>query len=119
MPFIDIEQDAGAFVKALIDAPAPTQLVCVSEHLTPNQWMETWSRITGVGGRVEKLPAEAFLEKDPIGFKASVLETGLFVRGFGFTGGDKQILMPEEVSSMIPASLDQNKLYLAQVNITV
>lgn len=82
------EQDAGAFVKALIDVPAPTQLLCVSEHLTPTQWMDTWSRITGVVGRVEELPAEASLEKDPIGFKASVLETGLFVRDFGFTGGD-------------------------------
>lgn len=70
--------------------------------------METLSRITGVRGRVEELPAEAFLEKDPIGFKASVLETGLFVTDFEFTGSDKQILMLEEGSSIRLASLDQN-----------
>lgn len=98
MPFINIEEDAGAFVKALIDAPAPTQLLCVSESLTPVQWMEQWSRITGIEGRVEMLAAEEFLDDDATGFKASVFETGMFVQNFGFTGHDEHILMPEDVS---------------------
>ncbi|KAM0718230.1 hypothetical protein Q7P37_006562 [Cladosporium fusiforme] len=97
MPFIDIEKDAGAFIKALIDAPAPTQLLCVSESLTPRQWMDIWSKTTGITGCVGEIPAEQFVRNDSTGFKQSVLETGLFVRDFSFTGGDEQILMPEDL----------------------
>jgi hypothetical protein len=96
MPYIDIEKDAGAFVHALIKVPAPTQVLAVSEWATCREW----SRITGIQGRVEQADASEFQGNDPTGFMKSVLETGQFCGEFGFTGGDENILMPEEVSAM-------------------
>jgi hypothetical protein len=100
MPYIDIEKDAGAFVHALIKVPAPTQVLAVSEWATCREWLEQWSRITGIQGRVEQADASEFQGNDPTGFMKSVLETGQFCGEFGFTGGDENILMPEEVSAM-------------------
>jgi hypothetical protein len=100
MPYIDIEKDAGAFVHALIKVPAPAQVLAVSEWATCRAWLEQWSRITGIQGRVEQADANEFQGNDPTGFMKGVLETGQFCGEFGFTGGDEKILMPEQVSAM-------------------
>jgi hypothetical protein len=99
MPYIDIEKDAGAFVHALIKAPAPTQILAVSEWCTSREWLEQWSRVTGVKSRIEQADAGEFQGDDPTGFMESVLETGQFISEFGFSGGDEMILMPEQVSA--------------------
>jgi hypothetical protein len=80
MPYIDIEKDAGVFAHALIRAQ--------------------WSRATGVKSCVEQASASEFQGDDPTGFMKSVLETGQFCGEFGFTGGDENILMPEQVSAV-------------------
>ena len=54
MPYIDIEKDTGSYVHALIKAPAPTQVLAVSEWATPRQWLEQWSQATGVASRIER-----------------------------------------------------------------
>jgi hypothetical protein len=100
MPYIDIEKDAGVFVHALIKAPAPTQVLAVSEWATCREWLEQWSRATGVKSCVEQASASEFQGDDPTGFMKSVLETGQFCGEFGFTGGDENILMPEQVSAV-------------------
>jgi hypothetical protein len=100
MPYIDIEKDAGAFVHALVKAPAPTQVLAVSEFATSRTWLEQWSIITGFHGQVEQADASEFQGNDPTGFMKSVLETGQFCGEFGFTGRDENILMPEQVSAM-------------------
>lgn len=98
MPYIDVEKDTGPFVKALIDAPAPTQVLAVSEWATAREWLALWSQVTAVGTRVEQADAEEFENNDPTGFMRSILETGRFVGELGFTGGDEKILMPHDVS---------------------
>lgn len=98
MPYIDVERDTGSFVKALIDAPAPTQILAFSEWATPSEWLALWSQVTGVATRIEQADTKEFEGNDPSGFMRSILETGQFVAKFGFTGKDEQILMPEDVS---------------------
>lgn len=98
MPYIDVEKDTGPFVKALIDAPAPTQVLAVSEWATAREWLALWSQVTAVGTRVEQADAEEFENNDRTGFMRSILETGRFVGELGFTGGDEKILMPHDVS---------------------
>ena len=97
MPYIDVGRDTGSFVKALIDAPAPKQVLALSKWATPNEWLALWSQVTGVTARVEQADAKEFESNDPTGFMRSILETGQFVAEFGFTGSDENILMPEDV----------------------
>jgi hypothetical protein len=99
MPYIDVERDTGSFVKALIDAPAPTQVLGLSKWATPNEWLALWSEVTGIAARIEQASSEEFERNDPTGLMKSVSQTGQFVGEFGFTGSDEKILMPEDVSS--------------------
>lgn len=100
MPYIDIEKDAGPYVHALIKAPAPTQILAVSEFSTAKAWLEQWSQITGIKARVEEADASEFQGDDPTGLMRGMVETGHFIGEFGFTGGDVEILMPEQVRTM-------------------
>ena len=99
IPYVNVEKDAGAFVHALIKAPAPTQVLVVSDWATAIDWSEQWSRVTGVKSRVERADPSVFQGSDATGFMKMMLETGQFMEELGFTGGDKKILMPEEVSA--------------------
>jgi hypothetical protein len=98
MPYIDVEKDTGSYVHALIKAPAPTQVLAVSEWATAQQWLEKWSEATGVASRAERVDLEQFKADDPTGFMGMMIETSGFIEELGFAGGDKRILMPEEVS---------------------
>lgn len=98
MPYIDIEKDTGSYVHALIKAPAPTQVLAVSEWATPRQWLEKWSQATSVASRIERAGPEQFKGDDPTGFMGMMIETSGFIEELGFAGGDRRILMPEEVS---------------------
>jgi hypothetical protein len=105
MPYIDVERDTGSLVKALIDAPAPTQVLGLSKWATPKEWLALWSEVTGIAARVEQASSEEFESNDPTGFMRSVFETGQFVGEFGFTGSDEKILMPEDVSLTLVSML--------------
>lgn len=98
MPYIDVEKDTGSYVHALIKAPAPTQVLAVSEWATVKQWLEQWSRATGVASRAERVDFDHFRGDDPTGFMGMMIETSGFIEELGFAGGDRRILMPEEVS---------------------
>ena len=100
VPYIDIEKDTGTYVHALIKAPAPTQVLAISEWASPQEWLEQWSRITGVQSHIEQADFDQFRADDPTGFMGMMLETSGFMDDFGFTGKDRDILMPEEVSEM-------------------
>ena len=99
MPWIDVEKDAGGFVKALIDAPAPTQILAVSEWMTCRKWLDVWSATTGVRSRFEEADPEAATADDPSGLKLEFFQTGQFLVDFGFTGGDSDVMLPEDVST--------------------
>ena len=98
MPYIDVEKDTGSYVHALIKAPAPTQVLAVSEWATVQQWLGQWSEATGVASRAERVDFDEFRSDDPTGFMGMMIETSGFIEELGFAGGDKRILMPEEVS---------------------
>lgn len=98
MPYIDVEKDNGSYIHALIKASAPTQVLAVSEWATAQQWLEKWSKATGVASRAERVDLDQFKADDPTGFMGMMIETSGFIEELGFAGGDNRILMPEEVS---------------------
>lgn len=101
MPWIDVQNDTGAFVKALIDAPAGTQVLGVGEWMTNKEFLDLWSSTTGVPSRfVEPTLDEADTTQDPTGLSLAFLQTALFIRDFGFAGGDPAIVSPDEASTL-------------------
>ncbi|KAI7312924.1 hypothetical protein KC315_g11839 [Hortaea werneckii] len=98
IPWVDVERDTGAFVKALIDAPPKTQVLGVSEWMAFDDWATLWSDVTGVKSKFEDaLPKGAPSTNDGFDFKAVLLQTGHFLTEFGFTGGDPNVVEPEEL----------------------
>ncbi|KAI7282850.1 hypothetical protein KC345_g3272 [Hortaea werneckii] len=98
IPWVDVERDTGAFVKALIEAPPKTQLLGVSEWMTFDDWATLWSDVTGVKSKFEDaVPKEAPSTNGGFDFKAVLLQTGDFLTEFGFTGGDPDVVGPEEL----------------------
>ncbi|GAB7324559.1 hypothetical protein MBLNU13_g08459t1 [Cladosporium sp. NU13] len=110
MPYIDIEKDTGSYVHALIKAPAPTQVLAVSEWATPRQWLEKWSQATSVASRIERAGPEQFKGDDPTGFMGMMIETSGFIEELGFAGGDRRILMPEELEQQHGVYISHTKL---------
>lgn len=98
MPWIDVERDTGAFVKALLDAPGRTQILGVSESLSGKQWLSLWSKHTAVKASYQEMPFERFIVDDPTGFKLERAETFKYIEEFGYTGSDPDVVTPEEVS---------------------
>ncbi|GAB1737777.1 hypothetical protein NU219Hw_g2184t1 [Hortaea werneckii] len=99
IPWVDVERDTGAFVKALIEAPPKTQLLGVSEWMAFDDWAALWSNVTGVRSRFEDT---AFQQpprpsSDVFDFKTMFSQTGYFVNEFGYTGGDPDVVGPEEL----------------------
>lgn len=97
-PLVDVEKDTGAFVKALIDAPAPRHLLGVSETLSMAQFLALFSEETGISSRYERTPDEEMTKDDVTGLGREFLETFKFVEEFAYTGGDTEALLPEDVS---------------------
>ena len=66
-PWIDVPSDCGAFVAALLMAPAGTHVVDASECLTGNQWLAQSACGVGVKAHFQKVSAEEFRRDDPTG----------------------------------------------------
>lgn len=97
MPHIVTHRDTGPFVKALVDMPAGKNILAVSEYMTLPEWGALWGRVLGVKVEYKQVSMDEFFEgtsqafKDEFGFD--------YIEEFGFTGGDPDVLDPEEVRS--------------------
>lgn len=97
VPWVDVEKDTGAFVKALIDAPQRTQLLGVSEWLSCEDFMALWTNATGREGSIKKVVRDEYLADDPTGMKAAFAKTGEYFMELGYDGSDPEIVTPDEV----------------------
>lgn len=86
-------------MKALIDVPTPTQVLAVSEWMSSTAWLELWSKTTGIKSRYEEVGEKESTSDDPSGVKLQFYQSARFLTEFGFTGGDPELLLPEDVSS--------------------
>ncbi|KAK6435348.1 hypothetical protein LTR95_008463 [Oleoguttula sp. CCFEE 5521] len=98
LPWIDIEADLGSYVTALIAAPhAPIEVLCVSEWLTGVQWLELWSKHTGITARYE---ASDGIHKavESTGIMEQMSQTMRFMDEFGMKVQEPGVLMPEDLA---------------------
>ena len=102
MPFIVTHEDTGAFVKALVDLTPGTHLLGVSEYMTWPEWTELWGRVNGVKATFVQVSEEEYFAGMPEALKEELIDSFRYVEEFGYTGGDPDVVDPEEVSHPAP-----------------
>ena len=104
MPFVVAHEDTGAFVKALVDLPAGTNLLGVSEHMTFPEYTKLWGDVMGVKATFKEVSEEEFFQGMPEPLKKELVETFRYVEEFGYTGGDPEVKDAEQVrfSDFVP-----------------
>jgi hypothetical protein len=97
-PFVDVDRDTGALVKALVDMPPGKDLLGVSQSMTWPELMELWGKIHRVKAGFKQVSADEFFTGVPEPLKRELADTYDYVEEFGYTGGDPEVLTPEQVS---------------------
>lgn len=98
MPLVVAERDAGAFAKALVvDLPVGKNLMGVSEWMTFDEYAELWGRVNGVKTNYKTISKEEFFEGVPDILAKELGDSFDYIEEFGFTGGDPDVLSPEQV----------------------
>lgn len=62
--------------------------------------MKLWGDILGVKAGFKRVSADEFFENVPEPLKKELWDTYDYVEEFGYTGGDPNVLTPEQVSSV-------------------
>lgn len=100
-PFVATHLDSGAFVKALVDAPPGKTLLGVSQGMTWPEWLVIWGQIHGVETGFKQISTDEFFQGVPGPLKEELADAFDYINEFGYTGGDPNVLTPEQVSLMI------------------
>ncbi|KAK5155039.1 hypothetical protein LTS14_005994 [Recurvomyces mirabilis] len=103
IPWVDVERDTGAFVHALTKASPGTHVLGVSEWLGTGKYLELLFDHLGVKGRFEDISFEAAVQNDPLGLKLQFAEGFRFAEEFGYTGGDPEVVSPDDVGVIRPS----------------
>lgn len=96
-----VPSDAGYFVKALTQVPAGKNLIAYGDRMTWAEYVQLWSRITGVPATFEKttVAEHAELSKlSPEGYGEEIAEMYGYAQDFGYDGSDPTVITPDQVS---------------------
>ncbi|KAF7956138.1 hypothetical protein EAE96_005058 [Botrytis aclada] len=99
--FVVTQRDTGGFVKALIEMPPGKNLIGVSERMTWQEWVKVWGSVLGVKAGFKQVSEENFWNGVPEDLK-ELQVAWEYVDEFGHTGGDPEVLRPEELAVKIP-----------------
>jgi hypothetical protein len=93
-------RDVEVFVHALVFAPPGTVLLGESDPMTVDEFIQTWSAVTGHPARLYPIGIEEFTAiVEPIipGFGEEFAENFQCYRDFTYTGGDPNVSRPEDL----------------------
>jgi NmrA-like family len=100
-PYVDPPSDTGKFVEALEKLGGEKKLLGVSDMRTCGEFLRVWNGTVGVRGRFEETSREEFIEEVGMvheGFANELADSRGFNAEFGWVGGEKDVLMPKDVS---------------------
>lgn len=105
LPWIDVANDTGAIVAALLKAPGGTNVVGASEYLSMRDWLQLWASHIDVEARYRYIPLEEFCRDDPDGGKREIAEVLHFFEEFGYTGDNPDVVTPDKVCRWVFSSV--------------
>ncbi|KAF7556991.1 hypothetical protein G7Z17_g993 [Cylindrodendrum hubeiense] len=117
MPHFVTERDTGAFVKASIDLPPGKDILAVSEYLTFPEWAEVWGRVHGVKVEYKQVSGDVFWAGLPESLKVEFRDSFDYIEDYGFTGGDPDVLDPEQVRSA--PRIDMSSVNIPQIDFKI
>lgn len=92
--------DTGEFVKALIKLPPRTTLLAYGDLITLTEYVNLWSRITGVPSKLESATVDDHDALMPGGWGREIGETYAYMQEFGYWGGaNVDVFMSKDVST--------------------
>ncbi|CAG5178344.1 uncharacterized protein ALTATR162_LOCUS8653 [Alternaria atra] len=103
-PFVWTRRDTGPLVKKLVEDLQPgTRLVAMSESATYREFMAKWAKVGGKtlagDGGIKQLSEEEYRDALPGDehIKEHLTQCWQWARDFGYNGGDKDSVFPEDV----------------------
>lgn len=89
IPFVHPPVDTGVFVSHLIlHSPPRTTMLGTSRLIPFAEYVALWGKTLGVKASVQDVPLEKIIENFPPGFGIETGQSALFVREFGWDGGE-------------------------------
>lgn len=99
-PFVDVPNDTGAFVKTLERVGPEKKLFGVSDLISGEDFMKIWCKELGVSGYYKQLSYEDLMKSIPnYYFAKEASQSRANQAEFGWLGGEKDVLMPKDVST--------------------
>ncbi|RMZ23744.1 hypothetical protein D0859_12211 [Hortaea werneckii] len=96
VPMADLDSDMGKWVKALFEAAPGLTLVGSTELITWAEWLRLWAKHNGVSARYRRASTAEYSARVE-GISDAVSEEFAFIEQYGFTGGDKSVVYPDQV----------------------
>ncbi|KAJ9606464.1 hypothetical protein H2200_009425 [Cladophialophora chaetospira] len=88
-PFVHPPTDTGPFVSALVlKAPPQTTMLGTCAQMSFSEYVRLWGETLHVRAKTEDYPVDDVIRDLPDGFGLEVAETSLFVKEYGWDGGE-------------------------------
>ena len=84
--------------------PPGKEIVAVSEYMTFPEYIELWGRINGVKAEYKEITRAELFEGVPEPLASEIGDSFDYVHDFGFTGGDPDVLQPEQLHVKVPTT---------------
>ncbi|MCJ1314170.1 hypothetical protein MMC25_007850 [Agyrium rufum] len=98
IPWVVAHKDTGLFVRALVQSSPGKHLLGATKVMTQPEYLDLWTKTLNVpNGGIEAISIADFCGQMPNFLHAEMYDTMMFVKDFGWTGGDKSVVMPSDV----------------------
>ena len=92
-PHLDVNKDAGYFVRALTQLPPGKTVMAAGTWCTWPEWIKTWAKVVGQAEvSYKQISVEDFDRAMPGGFGKEIGEMFEYTSAPGYDGGDTEVL---------------------------
>ncbi|KAL2817617.1 hypothetical protein BJX63DRAFT_385531 [Aspergillus granulosus] len=103
LPWIAAEEDTGPAAKALLESPPGKHLIVYREWLTPEQFVEIWSRVLGVEAHWIRVPDGESIPNIPEELVDEMKDNWAMWNEFGYEGrDDPTVIHPRDLEVKFP-----------------
>lgn len=100
-PFVVAKNDIGPFVEAILQLPAGSTVLAMSEWMTWSAWADLWGKVLGVACSYRCVSNNEFFTGLPPAMREEFEESfDFFQRSDGHTGGVPNLFTPESLTQV-------------------
>ncbi|RFU81652.1 nadp-binding [Trichoderma arundinaceum] len=99
-----VPSDTGYFVRALTQVSAGKNLIAFGDRITWVDYVQLWSKVTGVPATFEKTTVSEHAKLAPGGYGEEIAEMLAYSQDFGYDGGDPSVISAEQLGVDVPVT---------------